>query len=286
MGSELVYKTIEPCAELEPFIECFWLLAAPPNDTEDPKTEIVLPDGKTELIVHFGDNFCKLEKSDNKNKFVRQARVLMSGQLTEHITLKPTGEIGIVAARFKPAGAARFFSLPYEDIVDQVIDLSTYDNAIAGLLQMEIEKITSHDERLNFMQTFLKNRLQQESQEDIYVRQACRYIMQSEGEYTIAELVKLIGFSERQLERKFKKQVGLSPKMLSRILRFQKILRLAQNSKSLTLVDAALSCGYYDQSHFIRDFTKFSGESPLKYLTSEHPMSDHFTSSPSEKNHS
>lgn len=281
MESELIYRTIEPCEELEPFVECFWLLAAPHNEAEEPKNEIVLPDGKTELIVHFGDDFLKL---DDENNFVRQARVLMSGQLTEHLTLRPTGAIGVVAARFKPAGAARFFSLSYEDIVDQVIDLSSYDKNTSDLLHDEVAKTTSHDDKLNFMQTFLKSRLQQESQEDIYVRQACRYIMQSEGEYSVAELVKLIGFSERQLERKFKKQVGLSPKMLSRIVRFQKILRMAQGSKNMTLVEVAVSCGYYDQSHFIRDFTKFSGESPLKYLTAEHPMSDHFTTPLPTKN--
>jgi hypothetical protein len=95
LGSELIYKTIEPCAELEPFVECFWLLAAPRNDQEEPRNEIVLPDGKTELIVHFGDDFSKLEKTSwNESKFVRQARVLMSGQLTEHIVLKPSGAIG------------------------------------------------------------------------------------------------------------------------------------------------------------------------------------------------
>ncbi|MGE0633118.1 MAG: DUF6597 domain-containing transcriptional factor [Pseudobdellovibrionaceae bacterium] len=278
MASEFIYKTIEPCAELEPFVECFWLLAAPHDSNQEPRNEIVLPDGKTELIVHFGEDFCKLEKFENKNRFVRQARVLMSGQITEHIVLRPMGEVGVLAARFKPAGAARFFSLPYEEIVDQVVDLSLHDNKTSDELHTQVAKLASHDERLNFMQDFLKCRLIEESQEDIYVRQACRYIMQSEGEYSVAELVKLIGFSERQLERKFKKQVGLSPKMLSRIVRFQKILRMAQGEKSLTLVDAAVSCGYYDQSHFIRDFTKFSGDSPLKYLTSEHPMSDHFTS--------
>jgi len=275
MASDLIYKTIDPCPELEPFVECFWLLAAPHNPDEEPRNEIVLPDGKTELIVHFGDPFRKLEKTE----FVQQARVLMSGQLTEHIVLKPTGEIGVVAARFKPAGAARFFALPYEDIVDQVIDLSAYDKPTATHLHDSIASISSNNDRLQFMQSFLISRLETESQEDLYARQACRYIMQSEGEYTVAELVKLIGFSERQLERKFKKQVGISPKILSRIVRFQKILRMAQDAKHLTLVDAAVSCGYYDQSHFIRDFAKFSGDSPLKYFASEHPMSDHFTNS-------
>lgn len=284
MPSELVYKTIEPCSELEPFVECFWLLAAPHKEEEEPKTETVLPDGKTELIVHFGNDFCKLETVNDERKFVRQARVLMSGQLTEHIVLKPLGEVGVVAARFKPAGAARFFCLPYDEIVDQVIDLSAHAKETADHLHDKMAKLSTHDERLEFMQTFLKGRLERESQEDLFVRQACRYILQSEGEYTVAELVKLIGFSERQLERKFKKQVGLTPKTLSRIIRFQKILRMAQSSKTLSLVDAAVSCGYYDQSHFIRDFTKFSGDSPLKYFTSEHTMSDYFTAaSPAKK---
>lgn len=282
MSAELFYKTIEPCAELEPFVECFWVLTAPHNDQEESKKEIVLPDGKTELIVHFGDDFCKLEKCNEGNAFKRQARILMSGQLTEYIVLQPTGKVGVLAARFKPAGAARFFALPFDEIVDQVVDLASYEKPIKSLHD-DVAKLASNDDRLNFIQIFLKNRLQRESQEDIYVREACRFITQSDGEYSVAELVKRIGFSERQLERKFKKQVGLSPKMLSRIIRFQKILQLAQTSKSMSLVQASASCGYYDQSHFIRDFIKFSGESPLKYLNSEHSMSDHFTTPLSKK---
>jgi AraC-like DNA-binding protein len=276
LSSELYYKTIEPCAELKPFVECFWVLAAPRNNLEGSSKEVVLPDGKPELIVHFGDDFKKLEKFENEDRFVRQARVLMSGQLTEYIVLQPTGEVGVLAARFKPSGAARFFSLPFEELVNKVVDLASFEES-ASTLHEQVAMLTSHEQRLDVLQSYLKSRLLKEPQEDIYVREACRFIMESEGEYTVAELVKKIGFSERQLERKFKKQVGLSPKMLSRIVRFQKILKLAQNNQNMTLVDAATSCGYYDQSHFIRDFIKFSGESPLKYLSAEHPMSDHFT---------
>ncbi len=261
------YKVVLPCETLEPFVECFWLLSAPKTEGKG-ESQIVLPDGRTELIVHFGSHFLKLEGK----RFVKQAVVLMSGQLTKRIVLKPSGEIGVVAARFKPAGAARFFNLPYEEIVDRVVDFSAYEKEVSKRLLEQVAEANSDESRLKFVQDLLTERLQEESKEDIYVRQACRYIMQSEGEYSVEDLVKLIGFSERQLERKFKNQVGISPKVLSRIVRFQKFLGLSKTTGCKTLTEAALVCGYYDQSHFIRDFTKFSGVSPVNYLTSNHPI--------------
>jgi len=266
----MLYKTLPPPAHLEPFVDCIWLLAASKGD-DDPEPEIVLPDGKTELVVHFGDAFLKLEG----DTYERQARVLMSGQLTERIMLKPTGEIGVVSIRFKAAGAARFFDVPYDKLVDRVADFTDFEPAFSAAIHERIARCGSHDERLAAMVAVLDDRLTQESREDIFVRQACQYIAMSEGEYSAQDLVKLIGYSERQLERKFKKQVGLSPKILSRIVRFQKFLAMTREANTLTLADAAAACGYYDQSHFIRDFSRFSGVSPMKYLSSVHVMSDH-----------
>lgn len=279
MSDHSSYQVLPPTPELEPFVECFWDLIGPASETP-PEPEIVLPDGKTELIVHFGDNFFKIERNPKtaKDEYVRQARVLMSGQLTERILLSPSGRIGVVSIRFKAAGAARFFDLPYEEIVDQVVDFSLYEKESASKLAKKIEEASTPALRFQALQNFLMERLQkQESKEDIFVRQACQYITQSEGTYSVKELVKLIGFSERQLERKFKQQVGITPKLLSRIMRFQKFIALSRSSKKMKLADASVSCGYYDQSHFIRDFTKFSGVSPLNYLSSSHPMSDHLT---------
>ncbi len=268
----MFYETLPPPAHLAPFVDCVWILTGPGGDG-DPEPQLVVPDGKTELIVHFGDAFLKLEAG----AYQRQARVLMSGQLTERIVLKPVGEIGVISVRFKAAGAARFFDVPYDAIVDRVVDFAEFEPAFSAAIHDRIARAGSHEERLAAMIAMLEERLTQESKEDIFVRQACQYIVGSDGEYSVQDLVKLIGFSERQLERKFKKQVGIAPKTLSRIMRFQKFLAMTKEADTLTLADAAAACGYYDQSHFIRDFTKFSGMSPMRYLNSSHVMSDHFT---------
>ena len=285
MSDNLDYQVRLPPKQLEEFVDCFWDLSGP-SSNQSPDSEIILPDGKTELIVHFGDDFLKLETNEKTGIeiFERQARVLMSGQLTSRIKLRPTGVVGVSSIRFKAAGAARFFDLPFESIVDQVVDFSSYHFEVATMLKNNIESATNCEARLLVLQELLIQRLQiQESKEDVFVRQACRYITESEGGYSVAELVKLIGFSERQLERKFKNQVGITPKLLSRIMRFQKFIRIARDNPKLTLTDASLSCGYFDQSHFIRDFTKFAGVSPVNYLTSPHAMSDHFATPISEK---
>lgn len=266
----MLYRTLPPPAHLEPFVDCIWSLAGAAGDG-DPEPQIVLPDGKTELIVHFGDAFLKLEG----RTYQRQARVLMSGQLTRRIMLKPTGEIGVVSIRFKAAGAARFFDVAYDEIVDRVVDFAGFEPAFSATIHDRIARAGDDDERLAAMIAVLEDRLTQESREDVFVRQACQYIVKSEGQYSVQELVRLIGYSERQLQRKFRRQVGITPKILSRIMRFQRFLAMTREANTLTLADAAAACGYYDQSHFIRDFTRFSGMSPMKYLGGSHVMSDH-----------
>ncbi|TXJ23716.1 MAG: AraC family transcriptional regulator [Chitinophagaceae bacterium] len=71
--------------------------------------------------------------------------------------------------------------------------------------------------------------------------------------------------STRQFERNFKEFAGFSPKLYSRIIRFQSAIeQYGQTGKSLT--EIAYDCGYYDQSHFIHDFKEFSGLHPRHYF--------------------
>lgn len=79
-------------------------------------------------------------------------------------------------------------------------------------------------------------------------------------EPAIAAVARALGLSERQLERRFLQRVGVTPKRFATLRRFERAAALAVTAPSLT--DAALAAGYYDQSHFIRDFRRFTGEAP------------------------
>ncbi|MDF2656541.1 MAG: DNA-binding protein AraC-type [Bacillota bacterium] len=92
-------------------------------------------------------------------------------------------------------------------------------------------------------------------------------IIKANGDMKISELSALSGYSERYLNKKIHEDFGLNPNHLIRFIRFQKAVgNLTSTLDHLSGVDTALESGYYDQSHFIKDFRKFSGETPMRYI--------------------
>jgi AraC-like DNA-binding protein len=75
-------------------------------------------------------------------------------------------------------------------------------------------------------------------------------------------LAKEIGWSRKHLAQKFRKDIGLRPKTVARVIRFGKALKHAQNCCDIDWAGLAVDCGYADQAHLIRDFSEFSGQSP------------------------
>lgn len=97
--------------------------------------------------------------------------------------------------------------------------------------------------------------------------------LSSENPPSIGALAKELELSERQLARRFLERVGVSPKHFAKLARFERILPLMASAKTLT--HAAVAAGYYDQSHFVRDFQSFTGVAPSKLLRG-HSMSDSY----------
>jgi AraC-like DNA-binding protein len=83
---------------------------------------------------------------------------------------------------------------------------------------------------------------------------------------TITSVSSRVGFSHKHFIDLFRRQTGLSPKLFCRIRRFQKVLLEVQTRAEINWADVACSCGYFDQSHFVHDFNRFSGLNPSAYL--------------------
>ena len=102
---------------------------------------------------------------------------------------------------------------------------------------------------------------------DPHVRAAVDLIQRERGLVTVDALARRVGLTARHLERRFNHVVGISPKRLARITRFQRALRLldARDSPQRGAHTAA-ACGYADQAHFIRDFRALAGCSPGAHM--------------------
>jgi len=114
---------------------------------------------------------------------------------------------------------------------------------------------------------------------------AVRTLLAGDGCVSVDALAGACGLSARQLERRFLDAVGLGPKRLARILRFQRVFRAVAAEPALDSAAGqrpnwavvAVDCGYYDQAHLIRDFHAFAGEAPAALFSVQAALTHHFT---------
>ena len=255
------YREAAPLPQLAAFVECLWVLEGQGCAPGVP--EPILPDGRPELIIHFGDAF---ERLDRGRAAERQPFVIYAGQLAQQLLLRPTGRVSVLGVRFHPHGAAGILAVPQHELAGIPIGL----DQISSPLQDALSRVRSAtaDPRIAMMlvqQALL--RWTNRARLDPRVGSAVATIDRTRGRISIDALAAGAGLTCRQLERRFLADVGLTPKRLSRIARFQHALRvLGQDESKRPGTETAAACGYADQSHFIRDFRRLAGCSPGEHL--------------------
>lgn len=243
------YREIRPKPPLSDHIECFWVLQGYGQVQSPP--ERLLPDGCIELILNFGDPFNEHISATGLTE--PQPLRFIVGQMTRPVLISPTGRIDILGVRFAPGGALPFIRIPLNELTDSIVNLSDIDPA----LDREIAECSNPEMVESLLTRLLVSRYFPNSE----VRSATSYIVNSNGRVPVDQLANEIGISGRQLERRFLREVGLPPKLLSRILRFQQVFRAVEHP-AMNWAAVAADCGYFDQAHLIRDFRQFAGRTP------------------------
>jgi methylphosphotriester-DNA--protein-cysteine methyltransferase len=123
--------------------------------------------------------------------------------------------------------------------------------------------------RINIIEEFLLDKLKTQATIDTIVKSTIDILLSTKGSKSINTILKDNLSKRRQLERKFLKQVGMSPKQLSKVIRLQTALKLLLNQQSERLTDIAYESEYYDQAHFIKDFKDITGTTPNQFLENE-----------------
>lgn len=100
-----------------------------------------------------------------------------------------------------------------------------------------------------------------------------QYIREKGGMVQVAELADRCGLSQRQLQRRFKEEIGIGPKEFCSIVRFNRAYAQMQQHRRLD-IDVAISCGYYDESHLLKDFAYYLGKAPKRFASMIRPMVD------------
>jgi AraC-like DNA-binding protein len=267
----LRYRELTPCSRLRPFVECFWFVS---GDGRGAPIQTIVPDGCPELIVHSGEPFRRLvgERPD------RQPTAFVVGELTGPLRVQPGALMSTMGVRFRPAGLRTFVDIPQDQLTDRTTPIADLWGAPARELEERVHEAASDARRARVAEEFLLARLATGPGPDLQVEAAVGQLLSERGQtrLALAALSATAGLSPRQLERRFRSVVGLGPKALGRLVRFQEVYRRLGGDVPSDWASVALDCGYYDQAHLLRDFRELGGSPPSRLLGSEGALAREF----------
>ncbi|TGL59494.1 helix-turn-helix domain-containing protein [Leptospira sarikeiensis] len=240
---------------LRPFIEHFLII-----ESEEGMQNRILP--SSSLVLSFRIQGT-ITSQDEKSK-TRLPYSAITGLRKIFRVLEYSPKTSTVLAIFKEAGASNFIKEPLHRIFGSTISL---DDLISPRIIREIEEklsdMKTNSQRIALIENFLISEWK-DSQPDLLILDSIQKIHKSKGSIKIQDLIKGVPYSMDSFEKKFRSQIGTTPKQFSNMIRMKNLID--DHSEDKTLTESAYSAGYFDQAHFIKDFKTFTGETPKQFF--------------------
>lgn len=240
--------TQEPSAALRPFVQEFFV-----TESHSEWTRVLLPD--TALVAGF-----RLNGTSIKNGTEAMPAAIIAGLQHSARTLTHSGGTCNVLVKFTEAGASAFLREPIDLLFDTTMSLDwLIQHSELDLIAEQLYEAKQHTDRILVLERFLLGRLRNHAPDHLAAAAAAR-IKEAAGCLRIKDLAREIGLSQSALERRFRKSIGTSPRKFASIVRLRHVIQCRAKGGNLT--EIAHRVGYSDQSHFIKDFKRFTGLAP------------------------
>lgn len=258
------YVEFKPRPDLAHLVKCVWNYEAAAEETTE-RPERIVPDGNPELVIHYGDPFGEIAPSGERTT---QPRAFVMGQITRPLALDACrGVAGVLGVRFHPAGVRRLIGAAMDEFTNGHIAVADFAPTQARGLVDEISSAPDAPTRAAIIQRFVADRAGQSLRfQDAAVDRWAARIAQANGRIPVAHLADEASLSTRQIERRFRAQVGIAPRDYANIIRFRSVFDLLTTGAKADWAKLAAEAGYFDQSHLNRDFRRFLGCSPTAFV--------------------
>lgn len=255
-----------PSVRLQPFIRYYWIL-----NTNESHDALTFPIGCPQLIFHRKTRFYIPEL------VAEQARFSISGQINFPARVQSSGDVETIVVVFCPHAIGTMFNIPVSSFYNQEIDGYALGDKSLNILADEVLDADDSTEAIKLIEQWLLLRLAESGLYNFKRVGASLKHLFLDNAISVESMAQLACLSRKQFERVFFNAVGMKPKEYSNVARFQKSLWLMQNGKR-DFADIAYSCGYSDQSHFIRECRRYSGTTPAELQKTQPVYSDLFAS--------
>ena len=277
-----VFRTYASCPELRPYV-CGYLTLAREGAEPERTTLRVLPDGSHEsrfnsadplltcmppaahqcISFNFGDPW-RIRHGSRPTLTPRTGWV--SGATTQRGTFDIPRRADTLDVLFHTGVAHNFLRVPADALTDQVVALDELWGPAARTLVAQLTECSAVAERIRVLERELLRRVRALRWMDADLQPLTRLIERERGAVSVEWLSRLSGLSRQHLARKFRQQVGVSPKLFCRYARFHALLNHAYVTPQADWAALAAEFGYYDQAHLIAEFKEFTGLTPSQFF--------------------
>lgn len=256
-------KIIQPNTALRPYVRYYWIL-----ESNNPFKVLTYPIGCPQFIFHRKTPIYIPETDSSQSSFT------ISGQVNFPAHLESSGNLEMLVAVFYPHTIGMFIDTPPSAFYNSEISGFDLERKRLNDLARRILECDDANKGIEILETWLLAKIN--PSRNLERINAILPTLLVDPSIPITSLAESACLGKKQFERVFSATVGMNPKEYQRIVRFQKALFLMQNGDR-NQAGVAIGCGYSDQSHYIREFKKLSGLSPMTLLNNTDPYSDLFT---------
>ncbi|MGC4103622.1 DUF6597 domain-containing transcriptional factor [Ferruginibacter sp.] len=255
------YKEYQPRSILRSYVQCYFTCE---SETTVLSEDNIYASGSVEIMFNLGHT-SKQTWIDQQQ--VQEPLIQLWGQTVQPLQVSTVGKHAMFGIRFYPHAAACFLNERIDQFNDRLLDMADVAGKKINLLHEQLMETNFIPQRIALVETFLLQQLllfEKKAGKAQLVHHIMQELRQDDFFDNLDNVANRYGISSRYLQKLFVQYSGLSPNLFSKINRFRKSLQLV-SQKQLSLTAVAHQCGYFDQSHFIKDFRYFTGAKPSAF---------------------
>jgi AraC-like DNA-binding protein len=240
--------------------------------TPEHPAEDVTPDAFIELILNFGAPY-RLRVDGGPDR--EMPRAILVGLQNKPLLFRCDGTVTLVATRFFAWGGLPFFADQAQGLNNLQATLGREWHNLATRIEPAVRG-GDFDAAVLIVEEHLIERLLTATVDLKQIQTAAQMLHVKKGHFRVSELAEHCNLSSRQLQRQFQDVVGVSPKALSRAIRFEEVRKRLMFDPDQSLTDLAHEFGYTDQAHFNRDFKELADRTPGEFAREMRGIQDMF----------
>ena len=275
---DIYYQTLPPSAYLRPFIREHLLLDVTAGPGEVVPAKVLAANTEQCLVFYLRGHVTAVDAASGASAVY--APTALNGTQLSRFDMYITSRFRMLSVQFQPGVMSKFLRLPLAGFTNERIDAEAVLAAEIRQVQEQLVNAPSYAALIEQAEAYLWRRIQRLRIAFAPFDRALLALAAQPQSYALDQLAQDACLSVSQLERRFRQQLGVGPKLFGRICRFSQAHALKQERPALDWLQVAVECGYYDYQHLVKDFRQFAHATPPALLLAQAQAPDRLARRP------